>query len=174
MPNHVINEVIFREVTELHVLTMLSKMVRADNTVDFGIMLPLPLSSWPGSVGSIHKKRFPSTHLDDASAIWGTKWNAYGQDGGAATRDGDSLILRFQTAWSPPMGWLAAVLNTFRCRFEHNWLSEGSEHGFSAVFDHSKLDSWKGEAWDEKPAAPAMQRHLHKLLWGVEEFAEDA
>lgn len=172
MPNHVINEIIFRDIPESQIDAILAKTVSGNGAVDFEVLLPLSLNFWPGNVSEKHK-RFPGTHLDEAREVWGTKWNAYGQKDGAVTREPRTLILRFQTAWSPPFGWLMAIFNTFKLRFEHNWLDEGAGRGWSGVFDYARLNEWgAGGGWIEEPADEQMQRRLHKLLWGVEEFEE--
>jgi hypothetical protein len=170
MPNHVINEIIFRQVDHDTQTNIVGGACNAGR-VDFGILVPSPLNLWMGSVGSEHEKKFKRTSLDWNRENWGTKWNAYGDDP-HIERGRDTLTLRFQTAWSPPYPWLAALLNKFGLPFEHNWLDEGCERAVSGQFRPDGRNG--GPEWSETRASDEMQRHLHKLLWGVEEFADEA
>lgn len=174
MPNHVVNELIFRNVDAAKQAEILANVCNAKGEVDFGILVPAPLNMWWGSVGTRHEKAFRRTHLEWARENWGTKWNAYSQK--PIEQADDTLTLVFETAWAPPYPWLAAVFNRFVLSFDHNWFDEGAERGVSGVFNaqfHS--DDMKGEPWREEPATDEMQRHLHKLHYGVEEFeAEEA
>lgn len=173
MPNHVINEIKFKDLRPEMVQSILDKCVGEDGKVDFEILVPLPITSWPGNVGMTHKETFPSTHLDDARNLWGTKWGPYGQNDDCVVQSKDAVTFTFQTAWSPPYGWLMALFNTFKTSFEHAWLSEGQERGKAAIYDYAALDDFGREAWVEKDADEQTHRHLHKLLWGVEEFTDD-
>ena len=80
--------------------------------------------------------------------------------------DGNTLTLRFDTAWSAPRGWLCAVFNTIKAGFEYNYLSEGETRGHAGFFNWARLDDMGGEAWGERDADDALNRHLHVLLWG--------
>lgn len=168
MPNHVINELIFRGVDAEAQAAILAKICNAEGRVDFEILVPTPLNMWWGNVGTRHEKAFGRTALEWSRENWGTKWNAYDVRPMEATDD--SLTVRFETAWAPPYPWLAAVFNGLKVSFEHNSLSEGGEHGRHGLFDITAIDCITGDPWREEPADEAMQRHLHKLLWGVEAF----
>lgn len=171
MPNHVINEIIFRNVDVAKQNEMLVMIRNGLGEVDFEILVPIPINVWRGSVGEKHEKAFRQNALDWARLNWGTKWNAYEQK--PIERTDDTLILRFKTAWGPPYGWLCAIFNFFKLPFEHNWLSEGHDRGVCGKFNWSRMDDLGGEPWNEEPADEAMHRHLHKLLWGVEEFSDE-
>ena len=187
MPNDVMNEIIFRNVNQETRNRILEKVRNADGEIDFEILLPRPLNIWcgdvslnisRGGVSSMREKVFPETGLAWSTRNWGTKWNAYGLDDGGKYKSieegDDSLTLRFQTAWSPPMGWIVALFNFFKLPFEHNYLNEGSDRGVSAHFDYAALrGSHDREAWSEKPADDELQKHLHKMLFGVESFPEE-
>lgn len=166
MPNHVINELVFRDLTSEKKAELLSNLCVADQ-VDFQLLLPVPLNVWQFSCGTRHEKAFQTTGLDWCRLNWGTKWNAYSQQ--PIEQTDDSLILRFETAWRPPYGWLCAILNRFKIAFEHNWLDEGAERGVAGRFQW--VDNvMRAEPWAEEPADDTLHRHLHKLHWGVEEF----
>lgn len=172
MPKDVINEVIFRNVSPEQRAAILAKVGGEKSPVDFEVLLPLPLNVWWGSVGTKHEKRFPGNALDWCRENWSTKWNAYGiSEGGryeSVAQTDDTLTLTFQTAWGPPMGWLVALFNTLRLPFEYRFLSEGSDTGGRGTF--APDDGSMGDKWDETETDEALTRHLHKLLWGVEEF----
>ena len=168
MPNHVINELVFRNVCRAEQEAILAATSDAEGKVDFGILVPEPLNIWKGNVSSEHDRAFGRTGLDWNRQNWGTKWNAYSHK--PTEQSGDTLILRFETAWSPPYPWLAALLNKFSLPFEHNWLDEGATRGRSGSF--SICERW-GAEWKETEASDEMHRHLHKLHWGVEEFEDE-
>lgn len=166
MPNHVINEI------RLHGVPLekaKALMLDEAQSVDFSILLPLPLNFWPGSVGSQHEKAFPGTHLAAARGTWGTKWNAYGET--IITEDGSDTIVSFKTAWSHPRGWTCALFNTLKCRITAKWLSEGGWSAHVEEYDWSQVSTGFGGWTDaEIPEDSDDHRHLHKLLWGVEAF----
>ncbi len=168
MPNHVLNEVIFRGLTAEQQDAIVAAVSGPGGKIDFEALVPSPLNIWPGSVGTKHEKAFPDTHLDWARKNWGTKWNAYGAR--TVTREGPTLTLVFETAWAPPYGWLVAIFNAFKIDFEHNWLSEGRDRTVRGVWNYARLDDMGGEAWDETEADEATHRRIHKMHWGVEEF----
>lgn len=169
MPNHVINEVIFRGVDDAQIGAIIAAACDTEGKVDFRVLIPEPLNIWRGNTGAEHEKVFRRTWYDWNRENWGTKWNAYSHQ--PTERSSDSLTLRFETAWSPPYPWLAALLNKFGLPFEHNWLDEGAERGRAGTFE--VRPEW-GAEWKEADAPDELHRHLHKLHWGVEEFEEDA
>lgn len=171
MPNHVVNELIFRGVDADAQARIIASTCNAEGAVDFEILVPLPLNMWWGSVGQNHERAFKRTALDWCTENWGTKWNAYSHK--PTEQTSDSLTLRFDTAWGPPYPWLAAVFNSLKIGFDHNWFSEGEEHGHHGVFDWSKMADLGGSPWVEALADDALHRHLHVLRWGVESFPED-
>jgi hypothetical protein len=169
MPNHVINELIFRNVDAAQQEAICAATCDAEGKVDFGVLVPAPLNMWMGNTGAKHEKAFGRTGLNWNRENWGTKWNAYSHK--PTERTADTLTLRFETAWAPPYPWLAAVLNKLSLPFEHNWLDEGATRGKSGIFSIS--EKW-GPEWQEDEASDEMHRHLHKLHWGVEQFEDEA
>lgn len=168
MPNHVINEIIFDRPAGEHA-AIRAVVCNDEGNVDFNGLVPMPAHVWRGSVGRNHTEAFGSQNigLDWARINWGTKWNAYGHK--PISADDSTLTLRFQTAWAPPYPWLIALFNT--CGgFRHNWLDEGRSNSFTGTFSQ---DDRHGEQWQETEADEALHRHLHKLLWGVEQFEDE-
>jgi hypothetical protein len=172
MPIHVVNELIFNNADAATQARVLAAACGRDGKVDFEVLLPLPLNMWWGNVGSNHEKTFKRTALDWCVEHWGTKWNAY--DHKPIEQTQDTLTLRFETAWSPPYPWLAAIFNGCKVSFDHNWLDEGAERGVHGIFDFTQVDRITGQPWREEPASDDLHRHLHKLHWGVEQFDEEA
>ena len=172
MPNHVLNELVFRVDHETQD-RILAKMLNEKGEVDFAVLVPAPLNMWWGSVGIDHEKAFKRTHLDWARDNWGTKWNAYSQK--PIARTDDTLTIIFETAWRPPYGWLAAIFNSLRVSFDHNWLDEGASRGVCGRFDATFIeDDMRGRPWTETEADDDMQKRLHKMHWGVESFDDEA
>ncbi|KKB81047.1 hypothetical protein VW35_02450 [Devosia soli] len=179
MPNHVITQIVFRNVDAAAQAEILSKVSSKKAEIDFEVLLPIPLNIWLGNVGTKHEETFRAGNaLEWCSENWGTKWNAYGLSEGAGPRystiaqTDDTLTLTFQTAWSTPYGWLVALQNSIGRRFEYRWLSEGQHDAFAGYFE-PVTDDWKREPWSEYIADEQMRRHLHLLKWGVEEFPDE-
>jgi hypothetical protein len=180
VPNHVINEVVFRNVTPEQQRDILATTSGGDSPVSFNTLLPIPLNHWLWSAGTKHEKAFPGTALDWCRENWSTKWDAYGisdsDDGryNSLVQTDDTLILTFRTAWNAPRGWLCALFNKHNLPIEYTYLSEGSETAHVGLFtpDSGERGSW-GAQWDENPADEATTRRMHKLLWGVEEFPDE-
>lgn len=170
MPNRVINEAIFIGNTEFR-RKVKEIAVGADGKIDFTLLLPIPLYCWQGGVSSLHMKRFPDNALNWCSKNWSTKWGAYGKQ--TVEEIGDTLTLSFDTAWSAPFGWYAAIFNSVERGFQINWLSEGEMRGHTGIFSmgNKPFDSM---GYDETPAiSDDLQKHLHLLRWGVEEFPDE-
>lgn len=173
MPNHVTNELIFRDLTTEQIASVMAKTINKDGRVDFEILLPTPLNAWQWNEGSNHQNTFPIMGMTWARENWSTKWNAYQCLEPEVSATGLTLV--FDTAWSPPFGWLVAVFNSQKVSFEHNWFDEGSDHSNHAVFDYSAIenDTWGREPWVTEIANDDLHRHMHMLKYGVERF-EDA
>jgi hypothetical protein len=61
---------------------------------------------------------------------WGTKWNA--ADSYVSSNDDNSFIVSFESAWSPPCGWLQRVAPMFpELSFRLEYMEEGM--GFCGV-----------------------------------------
>jgi len=170
MPNHVINELIFNVGPEDQARVR-SAALNSDGNVDFSVLVSPPLNLWAGNIGRDHEKAFGRTSLDWNRTNWGTKWNAY--DMRPVEADDAKLILRFETAWSPPYPWLAALMNHLNLPFDHNWMSEGGSPPRHGEFRFTARFGNIGPEWSETDADEALSRHLHKLMWGVEKFDDD-
>lgn len=178
MPNHVINEAIFRDLNVAQIATIRTMVRNSTGEIDFNILVPMPLNIWMGDVGSKHEKAFKRTALDWCRENWGTKWNAYGIDEGGKYKSfvetDDSVTLTFQTAWRAPYPWLAALFNFTKMTFDHNWLDEGHSRGVAGKFNYAALEDWRsGDGWTESEADDDLQKHLHKLLFGAEAFTDE-
>jgi hypothetical protein len=174
MPNHVMNEIVFRDIGSLKQIDILQKVEGPERKIDFNVLLPMPLNIWRGNVSEKHEKAFPGNALDWCAANWGTRWNAYGIDqGGYRSIEcaDDSLTLRFQTAWSPPMGWLVALFNQFWLPFDYTYLDEGRERAIAGAF-RLAVHPTDGDGWGERDVDDATHRRMHKMLWGVESFLD--
>ena len=176
MPNHVINEVVLHGVSLERAAPLITGK---DRSIDFAVLLPLPLNFWPGSVGRAHEEAFPGTHLEAARKTWGTKWNAYGIDEGgryvSVREDGGSTVLTFQTANGHPRGWTVALFNTLTCDITASWLDEGQAEGFRESYRSAGPDKEGANGWDYEtiPEGTDEHRRLHKLLWGVEAHEDE-
>lgn len=168
MPNHVINEVTFKDVSAEEQEAILLAACNQEGEVDFSVLAPAPLNMWMGNVGQQHERAFGRTGLDWAKENWGTKWNAYSHQ--PTQRSDSAITLIFETAWRPPYPWLAALLNRLSLPFEHHWLDEGASRARSGRFE---VDGRFGPEWTEAEADDEAHRRLHKLHWGVESFEDE-
>jgi len=170
MPNNVLNEIIFRNVNGETQESILQKILK-DGFVDFNVLVPTPLNIWRGGVGKKEEAAFGKKNWHDWNREnWGTKWNAYGQKEGARiTRTEDSVTVHFETAWSPPRRWLAALFNSTGLPFEHNWLDEGDRCAHAAKFYFDDEDMcWAEDETEDKE----FNRRMKILLYG-EYFTEE-
>lgn len=168
MPNHVINEIILHD---QKLEDVRKHLFNAKGRLSFEVLLPLPLNFWAGSVGREHEEAFPGTHLDAARGTWGSKWDAYGDPEAEETEAG--VMIRFQSAWNHPRGWVCALFNTLMCDITASWLSEGGAPAH--VEKYVAKNRWGDIDWTDEELDDGSPEHrrLHKLLWGVEEFSED-
>jgi hypothetical protein len=171
MPNHVVNEIVFRGVNHDTQGIIMKKILSPKGFVDFNILVPTPLNIWQGNIGqkeekAFGKKTWHSWNIEN----WGTKWNAYGMDndGKSIIRTENTLTIIFQTAWSPPLPWLVALLNATGLPFEHNWMSEGEREGCFHKFFFSVERDYSSCKWEQGIAGEDLHCHLHVLLWGCE------
>lgn len=170
MPNHCMNEVVFRKpgIERMKIIEALC----GDDRVNFEVLVPIPVNVWRGSVGQEHAV-LGENALDWCRRNWGTKWNAYGHLPIEDTEE--MLCFRFLTAWGPPYPWLVAVFNTLKRSFDHNWISEGGYRARRGFFNWEATKDYHDHPWGEVclDATDPLQRHLHKLLWGVEELDDE-
>lgn len=164
MPNHVTNELIFRDVDAALQAEILAKVCDSEGRVGFEILVPEPLNMWRGNEGLNHREAFGSRlGMEWARENWGTKWNAYKSR--PIKAEADSLTIVFDTAWRPPYPWLAAVFNHFQRSFDHNWLDEGSDQVTSGQFQWVREGALfnQGPQWRESPASPETTARLYDL-----------
>ena len=139
MPNHVMNEVKIK-CTEQEQKDMLKYIVNEEGKIDFRILLPIPLNCWQGDLSDNEKQFSPYNWYDWCTKNWGTKWNAYGQEKDWYKNvefNNDELILRFQTAWLAPYGWLIALSNNFKKTIEFKVCDEGNDKVLEYTFEYS-------------------------------------
>lgn len=171
MPNHILNEVVLK----IFPVESVERYVTGEQDIDFAVLLPPPPNCWQGSVSVEERKLFPTNWYDWNRTNWGTKWNAYGLEDDAVRQDGDKVFLTFQTAWSPPYGWLCALFNRLGSDLEINWLDEGAADARHETWTQSDKRALGGPSRSSAkiPEGSPEHRRLHKLLWGVEEFDEE-
>lgn len=122
--------------------------------LDFGTIIPYPAECREADRAvqeeSGIKQAFSKEGYTWCVQNWGTKWNSYSV--GVARRDDNTLLVDFDTAWSPPLpiiGELGAMYPT--ARFELEYREEGMcfEGGF--ICDKGKVvESWSGEFTPEE------------------------
>lgn len=164
MPNHVLNELVFRDLTPETKAALLADIVNGDGRVDFGILVPMPPNIWQGDVSPEHEAKFKNTGMSWARENWGTKWNAY--DCRPVVSQGGTLTIAFETAWSPPYPWLAAIFNKHKVSFDHNWLDEGRLNSVHGRFNAPAMERFDGTPWKETEADREEYLRMYHLHFG--------
>lgn len=168
MPNHVANEIRI-ECRNQHDIEKIKELVlNADGEVDFELLLPIPLNVWRGNVGLRHEKAFPDNALDWCRRNWGTKWGPYG--GPDCSAQDDSVVITFQTAWSPPRGWVVALWNKIGLPMTHTWMVEDETLG---VERYHVVDHWVEEEWTQHDGTEEDRKRMSMILFGVESTEEE-
>ena len=168
MPNHIMIEVCLSELLPNQIQIVKSKVINADGIIDFEILLPLPLNYWWHGVSQRHERAFPGNAIDWCRKNWGTKWNAYGQGGRSSYKSvettNSALVLRFQTAWAPPMGWLCALYNATKLGFSYTWYDEGSGKAYFGVF--RSPEGFPANLWKEVESSESEAKRLYCFMYG--------
>lgn len=161
MPNHITNQIVFKQISEEQKDTLCEFIIRGVD-VDFSLLVPAPLNLWNGSFGDSHEKAFGKRiQMEWQIENWGTKWNAY--DTRPIEWVDNTLSITFDTAWRPPYPWLAAVLNKFRLSFKHHWIDEGNiTEGKTGVFTADD-PGCRSNTWEEEICSKKIQKILEKL-----------
>jgi hypothetical protein len=110
--------------------------IEFSGTVPFPKELEGTTSGSPNSIPEEERKRHPEL-LKKYGAVnwydwniknWGTKWGAYDVEPVQTVEDGLKFI--FNTAWSPPTGWLVTTAKLYpSLKFVDNWKDEGGGCG---------------------------------------------
>ena len=96
---------------------------------------------------ALAKKYGDGNWYDWARHNWGTKWNAY--DACEPEHIPNGYVFCFQTAWSPPCGWLEKTAKLYPAlRFRDKWHDEGGGAGCLTLYHK------KGELQVEDEAIP--------------------
>ena len=167
MPNHVVNEIRLHNIP----VDVVAEIATTEEAIiDFSKLLPLPLNFWPGSVSIDHEEAFPGTHLQAERQTWGTKWNAYALGPDSLRQDGSDTVLTFETAWSPPRGWVVAVFSRLKCKVTHCWNDEGQNEVFVETYTYDTSQRLSFPKWETGVVEAGSEdyRRIYKLQWGVE------
>ena len=164
MPNYVINEIV---IPGVKLDDVRKHLFDRHGRFSFNVLLPLPLNYWRGN-SFPDEDAFPGNPDDAAQDMWGTNADAYGQS--TAEDSDEGLTIRFQSSWEHPRGWVCALFNTVECDMTASWLSEsGAPSHIEAYIAEGKhgVPEWTDVILSTDSDE---HRHLHKLLWGVEQF----
>lgn len=108
MPNNVIN--IIHADKEV-----LDALKGKNGDVDFSSIIPMPDTVFRGDLGIKERQEHGTNNWRDWSVNnWGTKWNAYGEEGRI-----DDEVVKFDTAWSHPLPVIKALSRKFPDKLLH-------------------------------------------------------
>jgi hypothetical protein len=142
MPDYILNEIIIRNLTPEKRDLIETRILNEEGRLDFNVLLPLPerlRGSWP-----------LGTEMKEVCSIWGTKWNAFWQEGFQVLQkpDDSTIALRFVTANSSPTEWIKALSALAKTEIELNTVWEG-KWGWRKVYD-----------FDQHPTEPIHEGNL--------------
>lgn len=161
MPDHVINEVLLHNVNS----SQCRQFVLDDkDRLSFEVLLPLPLHLWRGDFDAEVRNAFAGSSMDAAFQFWGTMRDAYGDVKVDDTAEG--TLLRFQTAWDHPRGWLCALFNKLNCDITASWLCEGTR--VCHVETYKVEGPYDSATWEAAEFAEDSDEYgrLYELLYG--------
>jgi len=88
---------------------VLDALMSKDSEVDFSSIIPMPEHIFRGNLGLAEREKYGADNWFDWSVNnWGTKWNAYGEEGRI-----DDEVVKFDTAWSHPLPVIKALSRKF-------------------------------------------------------------
>lgn len=126
MPNHITN-LIKLDGDRKQIAKMLETIKNDElgiGTVSFEKIIPMPEDIYRGNLGKKERELYGDRNWYDwCRANWGTKWDAYGYEGG---RDySKSNPLEFLTAWSAPHPVIQKLSEMFpEIEITHEWADE--------------------------------------------------
>jgi hypothetical protein len=143
MPNNVTNKLVLPIAMADEVIAVIAP----DGKVDFKTLIPEPPHLYHGNLTNDDERDFPLNWNSWNRENWGTKWNAYDT---VITRDEAHAYVEFDTAWSLPYPFIAAINNRWpTMEFEHRYFDEGHNY-------------WGKEVWEKCPFADGkVVRHPH-------------
>lgn len=152
MPNHITNIVQINmrysddeqsdyDIQEKKLNKLYKKLHGKESDFDFNAILPQPKGIYRGNLSSEDKVAHPLNWYDWNTENWGTKWNAYQVKYLNRSYDDDKtvfeILVKFETAWSPPMPVLEELSKEFEVEFTYK------DEGDDTWHDWQKLDEVK-------------------------------
>lgn len=142
MPNHITNIVSIKprysdedesDYDEKHAqINDLYKRLKTDESdFDFNAVIPMPDTVERGDLSLERQRELgPENNWYDWSVKhWGTKWNSYEVRYLNRSYDNDTevydILVKFETAWSPPVPVLQKLAEDFEVEF--TWVDEGDD-----------------------------------------------
>lgn len=124
MPNHVINELIFRDVNNDNARMVIDLATNGRGMVDFSVLIPEP-------AGELADRQW---RLEN----WNTDRNAYMMMYDQSFRPieiaGDALSLRFQSAWEPPLPFVNRLWERCSMPFCFTYTNEADDAAYRADY----------------------------------------
>lgn len=132
MPDYVINELVFSNLSAEDITAIEALTVNEKGNVDFNILVPLPERL---------RGKWADADMNEVISYWGTKWNAQGnRPFKMVKKPGDGrLILRFLTANNKPSNWIKALIAKTKKPLQYTWCWAG-QHGWQSTFVHISSD----------------------------------
>jgi hypothetical protein len=117
MPNHITNTLEIRvwHNEDKETIKKVREFIRPEGSecfyIDFAAIVPPPENMFTDDLSKEDRERCAEQGIpnwyDWQRKHWGTKWNAYNED--LRDESDSTLVLRFDTAWSPPEPVIAAL-----------------------------------------------------------------
>ena len=118
MPNNITHKLVIPKSMSEEVLSVIAP----DGQVSFATLIPEPPHLYHGNLNAEDERDFPINWNSWNCENWGTKWDAYHTE---ISHHDDKVEIRFQTAWSVPHPFMAALSNRWPdMEFDHRYFDE--------------------------------------------------
>lgn len=150
-------------------VAILEKLVEAhDKNLGFmDILRPMPSHIYRGHLGEAERAKYGSNNWYDWSVDnWGCKWDC---DIASYERYGDSITVRFDSAWSPPV-------ELYQYLVQNGWGVDATYYepgaGYCGVFEDGKDNYYEGksDSFFEETVHGEMLDDEYNILYQLEEM----
>lgn len=140
MPNHITNIVQIKsrykdaeqsdyEKQHKKLNDLYKRLHTEESDFDFNAIKPQPEGIFRGNLSAEDEKNHPLNWYSWNTENWGTKWNSYEVKYLNRSYDDDTevydILVKFETAWSPPLPVLEELAKEFEVEF--TWMDEGDD-----------------------------------------------
>jgi len=136
---------------------------------DFSLnaFVPMPDHIYRGNLGQEEKNKYGEENCwyDWSINNWGTKWECY--EVAAGEIDNNTLVILFQTAWSPPMPVIDKIVEMFpQLEFSFSYIDEGM--GFAGTHGYKNGEEGSVEYYQDWNSFKEQMKAIYLICHGYE------